>query len=131
MSTVMEYSSYKVVRREFKREDGTSMENKFMMKQNCCILCVINRLWQLCTAQSYNMADQSLDKPPLEHAYIYCSDYVCVYRSIWVCMLQWVSLSVLGLANDSRKVRIAILSLEKHVLGTTDNNEKIESWLLP
>jgi len=42
-------------------------------------------------------------------------------------MLQWVSLSVLGLANDSRKVRIAILSLEKHVLGTTDNNEKIES----
>jgi len=96
-----------------------------MMKQNCCILCVINRLWQLCTAQSYNLADQSPDKPPLEHAYIYCSDCVCVYRSI--CMLQWVSLSVLGFANDSRKVRIAILALGKHVLGTTDSNENIES----
>jgi len=68
------------------------------------------------------MADQSYDNPLLVYAYMYCSDCLCVYRSICVCMLQWLSLNALGLANDSRIFRISIWSipLGKQVLGTTD-----------
>jgi len=94
-----------------------------MMKQNCCILYIINRLWQLCTAQSYNMAEQSPDKPLLIYAYMNCSNCVCV--CCIVCICEWV----LELANYNKTVRTAIWSipLGKHVLGTTDSNKNIES----
>jgi len=80
----------------------TSLLNKTVVT-----LCVINQLWQLCTAQGYNMAKQSYDKLQSKYAYIYCSNCVCVYCivcvscSICVCISQYLSSSVLELADHS------------------------------
>jgi len=65
-------------------------ETTSLLNRTVVILCVINQLWQLCTAQSHNMAKQSYVKPPVMHVYMYRSNRRCILNrtciSPYLCM---------------------------------------------
>jgi len=51
-------------------------DGKLQMNKTVVILCTINQLWQLCTAQGHDVAKQSYVKPQLIYVYVYTAIFV-------------------------------------------------------